>query len=153
MKTHIFLLLLVLDFGLPAYAAADEQDACRHFFQVLKAVPHDKIIRSDGAHQSLWDRKKYTGCEVQFVTNDTLLSDRSVPDFEAMRGTEMYRRGWRQIISIRADGPGTGIFGIEKESLLCLVRHDQPASLEDHGKIVQSETLTISVQCRQKSMQ
>lgn len=150
MKTHIFPLLLVLIVGLPVHATAEKQDACEHFFLALKAVPHNTITHSDGAHQSLWDRKKYAGCEVRFVTHDTLLSGRKVPDFDALEGSEMYRRGWRVNNSIGTDGPGTGILGIENKSVLCIVRHDQPAYLEDHGKIIQSETLTITVQCRQK---
>ncbi|MDH3256725.1 MAG: hypothetical protein OEM27_03835 [Nitrospinota bacterium] len=150
MKARIFLLQLVLIVGFPAYAAAGKQDACEYFFLALKAVPHDIISRSEGAHQSLWDRKQYDGCEVQFVTDDTLLAGSRVPDFDALQGSEMYRRGWRVNNSIGADGPGTGIFGIEKKSVLCLVRHDQPAYLDDDGTFVQSETLSITVQCRQK---
>jgi len=150
MKAPIFLLQLVLMVGFPAYAAAGKQDYCEHFSQVLKAVPHVTITRSEGAHQSLWDRKHYDGCEVQFVTNDTLLSGKRVPDFDALKGSQMYRRGWRVNNSIVADGPGTGIFGIEKKSVLCIVRHDQPAYLDDDGTFVQSETLIITVQCRQK---
>ena len=41
--------------------------------------------------------------------------------------------------SIVADGPGTGIFAIEKDSVLCLIRHDKPAYLDSPGNIVQSE--------------
>jgi hypothetical protein len=60
----------------------------------------------------------------------------------------MYRKGWRANNSFVADGPGTGVFGVEKESVLCLVRHEQPAYLDDYGNIIQSETLRITVQCR-----
>jgi hypothetical protein len=104
--------------------------------------------RSEGAYKSLWDGKKYTGCEVEFVTHDKLLSGRRVPDFEPLKGSEMYRKGWRANNSFVADGPGTGVFGVEKESVLCLVRHEQPAYLDDYGNIIQSETLRITVQCR-----
>jgi hypothetical protein len=113
-------------------------------------MPYEELILSDGTHESLWDRKKYVGCEIQFKTNDTLLSGQKAPDFEAPEGTEMYRRGWRMNNSIGADGPGTGIYAIEKESVLCLIRHDQPAYLDDHGNFVQSETLSISIQCRKR---
>lgn len=152
MKAHILLLQLALAVGWPAYAATGKQDACEHFFLALKAVPHETLTRSEGQHESLWDSKKYMGCEVQFVTNDTLISGKRVPDFDALEGSEMYRRGWRVNNSIVADGPGSGIFGIEKESVLCIVRHDQPAGLDEHGNFEQSETLSITVQCRQKAM-
>ena len=77
-----------------------------------------------------------------------MLSGRRVPDFEPLKGSEMYRKGWRMNNSFVADGPGTGVFGVEKESVLCLVRHEQPAYLDDYGNIIQSETLRITVQCR-----
>jgi hypothetical protein len=150
MKAHILLLQLALVACLPAYAASEQQDSCEYFFLALKSVPHDKLTRRDGEHESLSDGKKYTGCEGKFVTNDKLLSGRKVPDCEPTEGSEMHRRGWWANNSFVADGPGTGLFGIEKGSVLCLVRHEQPAYLDDHGNIIQSETLTITIQCRHK---
>lgn len=150
MKVHILLLQLALVACLPAYAASEQQDSCEYFFSALKPVPHDKLIRSEGTHQSLWRGKNYTGCEIKFVTHDNLLSGRRVPDFDAAEGSEMYRMGWRVNNSFVADGPGTGLFGVEKGSVLCLVRHEQPAYLDDHGHIIQSETLSITVQCRHR---
>jgi hypothetical protein len=150
MKIHILLLELALVACLPAYAASEQQDSCEYFFLALKSVPHDNLTRRDGAHRSLWDGKKYTGCEIKFETNNKLLAGRKTPDFDPTEDSEMDRGGWRVNNSFVADGPGTGLFGIEKESILCLVRHEQPAYLDDHGHIVQSETLTITIQCRQK---
>jgi hypothetical protein len=134
-----------------AAAAAVTKDPCGYFRQALKAVPHEKLTRIDGDIHSLWDGKKVSGCEVMFVTNDALRSGRDVPDFTATEGTKLYRLGWRTNNSLAADGPGSGIFGIENESVLCLVSHDQPAELDEKtGKITQSETLTLTIQCRQK---
>jgi len=134
-----------------AAAAAVTKDPCGYFFRALKTVPHEKLTRNDGGLKSLWDGKKVSGCEVMFVTNDTLRSGRDTPDFFATEGTELYRLGWRMNNSLAADGPGSGIFGIENESVLCLVSHDQPAYLDEKiGKIIQSEALTITVQCRRK---
>lgn len=134
-----------------AAAAAVAKDPCGYFLQALKAVPHEKLTRIDGDIQSLWDGKKHSGCEVMLVTNDTLRSGRDAPDFTATDGTRLYRLGWRMNNSLVADGPGSGIFGIENDSVLCLVSHDQPAELDEKtGKITQSETLTLTVQCRQK---
>ncbi len=134
-----------------ATAAAVTKDPCGYFLQALKAVPHEKLTRIDGDIQSLWDRKKNSGCEVMFVTNDILRSGRDVPDFTATEGTKLYRLGWRMNNSLVADGPGSGIFGIENDSVLCLISHDQPAELDEKtGKIIQSETLTLTIQCRHK---
>jgi hypothetical protein len=148
MKAHILLVQLALVACLPAYVVSAQPDSCGYFFSALRPVPHDKLSRSEGAYKSLWDGKKYTGCEIQFVTNDKLLSGRRVPDFDPVKDSEMYRTGWRMNNSFVADGPGTGVFGVEKESVLCLVRHEQPAYLDDYGNIIQSETLRITVQCR-----
>lgn len=150
MKAHILLLSLALVACTPAYAGAEGRDPCETFFSALKTVPHDELTRMDGTHRSLWDGKKYAGCEIRFATNDRLLSGRRVPDFDATEGSEMYRRGWRLNNSFVADGPGTGFFAVEKESVFCLVRHEQPAYLGDHGNIIQSETLSITIQCRHR---
>ena len=147
MKAHILLLLLVLVAWLPTYGVSAQPDSCEYFFSALRSVPHEKLTRSEGPYKSVWDGKKYTGCEIEFVTNDKLLSGRSAPDFEPVKDSEMYRNGWRANNSFVADGPSTGVFGIEKESVLCLVSHEQPAYVDDHGNIIQSETLRITVQC------
>lgn len=134
-----------------AAAAAVTKDSCGYFFRALKTVPHEKLTRNDGDLESLWDGKRVSGCEVMFVTNDALRSGRDMPDFFSTESTELYRLGWRMNNSLAADGPGSGIFGIENESVLCLVSHDQPAYLDEKTeKIIQSETLTLTIQCRQK---
>ncbi len=145
----LFSMLFIFINSIPAYSGSEYQDACQGIFVVLDSVPHEKLIRTAGKHQSLWDKKTYKGCEVKFVTNALLLSGKSAPNLEALEGTNMYSEGWRMDNSIGADGPGTGIFSIKKGLALCLVRHDQPAYLDDLGEIVQSDTLSITVQCRQ----
>ena len=149
-KAKILIVQLALFISLPAYVVSEQQDSCAYFLSVLSPVPHDQLTRTDGPHKSLWDGNKYTGCEIKFVTNDKLLSGRRVPNFEATEDSEMYRRGWRMNNSFVADGPGTGVYGVEKESILCIVSHEQPAYLDNHGNIIQSETLSITVQCRYK---
>ncbi len=134
-----------------AAAAAVNKDPCGYFLQELKVVPHEKLTRIDGDIQSLWDGKRNSGCEVMFVTNDTLRSGRDTPNFAATEGTKLYRLGWRMNNSFVADGPGSGIFGIENDSVLCLISHDQPAELDEKTeKIIQSVTLTLAIQCRHK---
>jgi len=145
-----FTILLVLTASIPAHADSGPHEACQRFWAKLSAVPHEKLTRADGALKSLWNLERINGCELQLITNDALLPGPKVPQFEALEGTDMHREGWRMNNSFVADGPGTGIFAIEKDQTFCLVRHDQPAHLDDAGEIVQSETLTLTVQCRQR---
>jgi len=135
---------------IPAGAAAADGDACAYFFAALKAVPHETLSRRNGEHESSLDGKKYRGCEVRFVTTDALRDGRAVPNFEPLPGSETHRLGWRTIDSMTADGPGTGTFGMEKDSTLCVVRWSQPSHVAETGKIVQSKTLRVTVQCRKK---
>ena len=152
MRSTVELVLSVFLLCALANAASVKQDPCAYFLRALAAVPHEKLTHSSGEHESLWDGKKYVGCEVKFVTHNNLLTgSKSAPSFEATEGTELYRNGWRMNNSLVADGPGTSIFGIEEDDVLCLVSRDQPAYVDEKsGKIIQSETLNIAVQCRQK---
>jgi len=150
MKPYFFLLSLAWAATTLASASPEDPDACQHFLLELQDVPHDTLTHNEIRHQSLWDGKDYPGCEIKFVTSDSLLSGGTVPNFDALQGTPMYLMGWRVNNSYTADGPGTGVFGIEKESVLCLIRHDQPAYLSDQGKKIQSKRLSITIQCREK---
>lgn len=137
--------------SLAASAQTDNPDPCDHFFLALTAVPNQTLIRARGSHESVWDGKRYGGCEVRLVTNNTLLSGKEVPAFHATADTALYRKGWRENHAFVADGPGSSVVGLENGPVLCLVSHDQPAYVEDKtGEIIQSETLTITVQCRRK---
>jgi hypothetical protein len=132
-------------------AAPGESDGalpCEYFQSVLEPVPHVALSVNSGGFVSEWDREEYRGCEVNFETNDSLTAGLSVPSFDAIEGSEMSRLGWRSSREIGADGPGSGIFGIEKDSVLCVVRWAQPAHIDDDGEIVQSETFTMKIQCR-----
>jgi len=136
---------------LRAGADSGAPDPCEYFYVALEAVPHDTLLRSVGEFESLWDGKTYRGCEIRFVTHDTIRAGQNVPDFDALEDSEMYRLGWRMTQGIGADGPGSGVFGIERDSVLCLVRWEQPAYIDDDGEFVQSDTLSITVQCREGS--
>lgn len=132
-----------------AAAAAITKDPCGYFSQVLEAVPHEILTRHDGEIEFRWKREKSLGCEIVFVTNDTLLAGRDTPSLEAQEGTELYRLGWRVNESMTVDGPGTGIFGIENAMILCLVSHNQPSYFDEQtGKIEVESQLVITVQCR-----
>jgi hypothetical protein len=123
---------------------------CDDFLALLKAVPHASLTLDTGEHESLWDKQVYRGCEVSFVTHDELLGEAQVPSLEAGEGSELYRKGWRPEPAYVADGPGTATFAVKRGAVVCLVSWRQPAHLEDSGEIVQSETLRIRVQCRER---
>jgi hypothetical protein len=121
---------------------------CAYFFAVLQQVAHDSLSVRTGEFKSLYDGNDVQGCEVSFVAHDSLPVAAPLPDFDALPESEMYRLGWRMSEGIGADGPGSGMFGIEKETVRCIVRWAQPAHLADDGEIVQSETFRLTVQCR-----
>jgi hypothetical protein len=67
-----------------------------------------------------------------------------------MVGTELHVMGWRIDQRVAADGPGTTLFGIRRGAVFCVIYEAQPAYLDDDGEIVSSDTLTITIQCRQE---
>ena len=141
--------------GIPAgVASADvtttQPDSCAYFYDALHAVPHESLSRRQGEYESTWDGKPYRGCEVKFVTTDALRGGKAVPAFKTFPDSELYRLGWRMAPSIGADGPGSGIFAVEKGPVLCLIRWSQPAYLADSGEIVQSDTVKMTIQCQSK---
>ena len=144
-----FLFIAISVLSVPGCMRTVNQHPCGHFFRALKAVPNESLTQSTGEYRSLWNGAKHVGCEVKLVTNDTLnRNHHPMPNFDAQPDSELYRHGWRTNNAYTADGPGSSVYGIEKEKTLCVVREDQPAHIDDRGSIVQSETLTITVQCR-----
>ena len=133
-----------------AHGAGRQANACGWFRETLEPIPHQSLSLDSGAHDSIHDGRTYTGCTVRFETNDSLRSDRQMPNLDALEGSELYRLGWRADNSIGADGPGTSLFAIRRTPWLCVVRESQPAYLDDSGEIIRSETLQITVQCRQQ---
>jgi hypothetical protein len=59
----------------------------------------------------------------------------------------MYRDGWRTIPEIVADGAGSGIHGIQRGPTRCIIRWEQPTYIDDLGRLVESESFTMSIQC------
>ena len=129
-----------------------ENNACRYFADRLEPVPHLNLKITADTYRSFRDTRTYTGCKLTFVTSDSLLAGYkdSIPRFQALEGTELYRMGWRMNDKYTADGPGTGVHGIEKDSTLCLVLYEKPAYLDDNGEIQSSETITLTIECREK---
>lgn len=125
-------------------------DPCDHFYDALAAVPHVALTRSAGPFESIWDRETYEGCEVAFETNDSIRAGSVAPDLFADPGTSMYLAGWRMSDGIGADGAGSGIHGVERGSVLCVIRWEQPAYIDDDGSFVESGTLNMWIQCRDR---
>jgi hypothetical protein len=131
-----------------ADVTTSQPDSCAYFYGILQTVPHESLSRRHGTYESAWDGKPYQGCEVKFITTDALRAGKGIPTFEAFPDSELYRLGWRIALSIGADGPGSGIFAVEKGPVLCVIRWAQPAYLADSGEIVQSDTLKMTIQCQ-----
>jgi hypothetical protein len=98
------------------------------------------------------DRKEYPGCSLEFVSNETLMAEvEKLPGhyWHLPDDSELYRDGWRMNDFV-ADGPGTSVYGIEKENTLCLIQYRQPTYFEPSGEFVREETITILTECRTK---
>jgi len=134
---------------MPEIACADDgvQNACKMFYNELKPVPHDKLSVNTGLLSSLSDGKKYRGCEVVFDSNEQLMMGSGPPSFESSEGSILYRAGCRIDEKYRADGAGSGSYGIVKDAVLCLVHWDHNSWLNERGEIEQSELMNMPVQC------
>jgi hypothetical protein len=150
MKLFPFLALGSVVVGWGKGPCSQDPDPCQHFYATLEAVPHDTLTATSGEGTWLWHEQEYQGCQVRFVTNDSLSAGYEAPDFAPMEDSEIYRLGWRFTPGVGADGPGTSIFGIQRDSIECLVRWDQPAWIDDQGEHQQSDVLTVTVQCRER---
>ena len=134
--------------GNPAADVVQMSDACVPFLAALEPVPHVTLTVKTGSFVSVWDGAEFRGCEIQFVTTDSLRGGMPVPDLDAIEDSDMYRSGWRETREVRADGPGSGFFGLERNEIACVIRWEQPSYLDDQGEIIQADTLSMQIQCR-----
>lgn len=141
------ILMLALAFQLLLTVAQAQDEPCVWFHDALSSLPSRRFDTGSGEHVSVYDGRTYLGCEVRFETTDALLSGLGVPRLDAIEGSELYLLGWRMEDSIAADGPGTTVFAVRRESSICVVSELQPAYLNDNGELVQSDVLEILVQC------
>jgi hypothetical protein len=141
------LLALLLFMPATACAGASVQNACKVFYGELKPVPHYELSVNTGLLRSLSGGKKYRGCEVIFKSNEQLMTGSELPSFESPEGSVFYRAGWRIDEKYRADGAGSGSYGIVKEAVLCLIHWDQDSWVNETGEIEQSELINMTVQC------
>ena len=142
-------LLLALLLFMPAIACAGDgvQNACKMFYSELTPVPHAKLSVNTGLLSSLSDGKKFRGCEVVFNSNEQLMRGTELPSFESPECSMLYRAGWRIDEKYRADGAGSGSYGIVKDAVLCIINWDHYSSLNESGEIEQSDLINMTVQC------
>jgi len=120
---------------------------CLVFYEALQAVPHVSLTIATDGFTSIWDGETYDGCEVEFETNDSTRVGTAVSNFFADPGTRLHGDGWRMRVDIGADGAGSGVHGVEREAVLCIVRWEQPAYIDDDGEFAESDTLRMWIQC------
>lgn len=149
-SSRVLHLVLLAVAGLPALTgfAAPQPDPCEEIGSILEAVPHRSLARRSGSLEWIWDGSAAEGCQIDFETTDSSLAGVPAPDLIAAPGTMLFESGWRMIPELIADGAGSGIHVIRRDTVTCLVSWEQPAYLEDDGTFVRSDTLTIVVQCR-----
>jgi len=126
----------------------DQVEPCGELYGVLEDVPHVSLARRAGQIDPIWSGEPAPDCQIEFETNDSTLNGATVPIFLAEPGSDEYRAGWRLIPEIIADGAGSGIHGIQRAPLRCVIRWEQPAYIADDGTFVESDTLTMLIQCR-----
>lgn len=130
----------------PLHAEPAER-ACDTFVQILEPLPHESLFQRSGPFNSTWFKTGAFGCEMVMVTSQQRLAGQLLPDLSATPGTLLYQQGWRSQPTYLADGPGTGVAGIEKEQVLCLVYTEQPAWIDENGRHHLSSEIRIRVEC------
>ena len=134
-------------FAVMVAGAPLQDEPCGVFYLALEATPHTSLTRGVAPFEPIWPTEPAPACEVAFETDDSTLAGGTAPDFSAEPGTDLYQAGWRTIPEILADGPGSGVFGLQNASARCVVEWTQPAYIDDDGAFVQSDTLSIRIQC------
>lgn len=142
-------LWIVLFFFIPVMATCQQSnDPCNYFYKELKKIPHEKIDSHKGIITFDWDQKEYEGCEINFISNDSLMT-KGFPLFwpDPKNNKYLYQLGWQSNKNYSADGPGTTLYGIEKKNILCLISERQPAYIDESGKKVQELKISVTIEC------
>jgi len=143
----IFTLIFIL---LPSLGLASDslREACDFFYKRLEPIPHYSLEVREGKLKSLSTGADFFGCEAAFKSNVKLMKDSTyLPSFEAEEGSELYKEGWRIDEKYRADGPGSGSYGIVKGKMACVIHWDQFSYVDDNGEIQVSDEINMTVQC------
>jgi hypothetical protein len=142
------LLLILLVMILPTQANAGvDGTTCQPFYRALEAVPHESIFQRNGLYTSQSFETGAIGCFLVMNTSATRLEGRQLPNLSGEPGTPLYNAGWRINPKYSADGPGTGVVGLEKDDAFCLVYTEQPSYIDDAGQIIQQEYIRVRVEC------
>ncbi len=148
MHRHMLLITMLITLLLPAPIRSGElNDSCAPFFQALLQVPHESLARRDGLFTSQWTQHCVEGCLLVMETDQARLGSQSLADLAAESGTPLYQDGWRSNPTLTVDGAGTGMVGLEKDGVLCLVFTEQPSFIDDKGQFVQGEAIKVRVEC------
>ncbi len=141
-------LLLASALLLPTASFAEVDGAtCQPFYLALQQLPHESIFQRDGFFNSqLFETSAY-GCFLVMITSESRLAGRSLPDLSGRPDSAFFEAGWRSNPKYLADGPGSGVVGLEKDDSLCLVYTEQPAFLDDAGQVVQTRFIRVRVEC------
>lgn len=141
-------LLLMLALLLPTAAlAAVTPETCTPFYQALNEVPHESIFQHDGLFASQGFEVGLIGCLVVMVTDEERMAGYALPEFSADPGTPLHQAGWRSDTRYIADAPGTGVVGLEKDGVLCLVYTQRQAAPVASGKIAQNVSIHSRLEC------
>lgn len=140
------LLLILVSAAHPASAEVGA-DPCEPFYRELAVVPHESLFQREGPFTSIWFGAGAIGCEVVMVTSESRLGQSDLPPLSAAPGTPLHQAGWRRNPHYVADGAGSRVVGVEQDNTLCLIYTDQPAWYDESGELIQSEHLTVKVQC------
>ena len=142
------LLTVFIAILLPSFSVARVTgEACKPFYHELEAVPHESIFQRDGFYTSEYYQGAAVGCFLVMVTSKARLAGQTMPLLDGSPGSLLHDAGWRSNPKYLADGPGTGVVGLEDNGTLCLVYTNQPAYVDHSGQIIQSEHIKVRVEC------
>lgn len=142
------LILLSVLFLFPMISVAEVTgETCQPFYQALEKIPHESIFQREGFFNSDYFGTTAKGCFMVMNTDDERLGEHLLPDFSAAPGSDLYLAGWRANPKYSADGPGTGVTGLEKDDVLCMVYYERPSYHNDDGTFVQDFHIKFKVEC------
>ena len=143
MKSIIALASLLI---IPIAAIGYVDDSiCNQFHQKLSEMPHNQLSLNTDNFVSIFDGKQLDGCEVVYESNESLVSGDSVHNLYIKF---VKAEGWKQNNKSGADGPGSSLVGIEKDTHRCLISWSQHAWLDDKtNEVKQSDLIKMVIQC------
>ena len=128
---------------MPAFS---EDASCKYFYEKLQDIPHSKLTVKKGVFESLLDRKRISGCEVEFKSHAS-----KVPGEKVFERFESLTHTLEWATDNVADGPGSSTVVIEREKSRCFLHWSQHSWVDEESKeIKQSEDIEVTIQCLSK---